>query len=166
MDQEQNWFPLSIKREADYLKAKFTRKILVNSKSNEDLDVATGSPFVVFAWGKAPPADDITYHGPENRGQMGVNLLKIKSHSLANPNVMKTLDLLVDTTLIDGYYCRLFQHSNQFLEQKNEILKVRFLKTIIYVISHNQQISSNSLHSNNRFFLSNSIFQNLELESG
>ena len=126
MDQEQNWFPVIIKQENGFLKALFTRKIFINSRNNEDIDIATGSPFVVYAWGPKS-GNDIGPHGPNNRGQQGINLLKIKSSSSYDPNVVKSLDFRINASLINDYYCQLFKHSDQFLSQKNDILKVEFL---------------------------------------
>ena len=129
MDQEQNWFPVSIKKENGFLNAVFTRKILINSKNNEDIDIATGSPFVVYAWG-AKSGDDISPHGPNNRGQFGVNLLKINSLPSNDPSLIKSIDFRINAPLINDYYCQLFKHSDQFLSQKNDILKVRHIPKV------------------------------------
>jgi hypothetical protein len=78
IDREQNWRPLVVRAEdGGYLRAKFMRKIRLAVESNgEDVDVAAGAPFVIFAWGDNFRNDDLRYHGPNNRSQRAVNLIE------------------------------------------------------------------------------------------
>ncbi|CAF0808100.1 unnamed protein product [Brachionus calyciflorus] len=114
IDSEQNWFPLSLKQQNDYMIAIFTRKIQTNSKNNEDIDIAVGSPFVVYAWGTNFDPD-ISYHGPKNRGQVGINLLKTSNQ--INPNKTQIIEYKINDSLINGYYCQLFENKNNIFEQ-------------------------------------------------
>ena len=73
VDQVQNWMPLLVTSKDGFLVAKFTRKIKICDKSNEDMDIPDGTPFVIFAYGtKFSSNGDIAYH--DFRGTRSVQL--------------------------------------------------------------------------------------------
>lgn len=74
VDQTQNWFPISVFQKDGYLVTKFSRKIRICDESNEDLDIPTGTPKTIFAFGTILIDDDIGYHGM-NRGIKSVPLI-------------------------------------------------------------------------------------------
>lgn len=74
VDQTQNWFPISIFSKDGYLVTKFTRKIRICDETNQDLDIPTGTPMTIFAFGTILIDDDIGYHGM-NRGTKSVPLI-------------------------------------------------------------------------------------------
>lgn len=63
IDQQQNWIPILVAAKDGFLVAKFTRKIKICDKTNEDMDIPDGSAFVIYALGSRFNTDgDITYH--------------------------------------------------------------------------------------------------------
>ena len=67
VDKIQNWFLLSSIKFNNYSITKFTRKIKICDNTNQDMDILSGTPFIIFAWSTTNPTDDISYHF-SNRG--------------------------------------------------------------------------------------------------
>ena len=75
VDTVQNWFSLLTILKDGYTIAKFTRKIKICDTKNEDMDIESGTPFVIYAWGdKFDGNNDASYHGT-NRGSRTVPLI-------------------------------------------------------------------------------------------
>ena len=70
----QSWFLLESTSINGYLITKFTRKIKLCDKSLKHIDIETGTPFVIFAWGEEIVNNDISYH-KSNRGAKVVALI-------------------------------------------------------------------------------------------
>jgi len=74
VDKIQNWFLLSSTKLNNYSITKFTRKIKICDNTNQDMDILSGTPFIIFAWSTTNPTNDITYHS-SNRGSTVVPLI-------------------------------------------------------------------------------------------
>lgn len=100
VDSIQNWFPISTVIKDGVTIAKFTRKIKICDKTGEDLDIQSGTPYVIFAWGNSLVNNEISYHG-SNRGSKTLPL--ISSLNL-KPNIdmsqVETLDFKVNVIII------------------------------------------------------------------
>ena len=76
IDKQQNWFPLLVTLRDGFTVAKFTRKIkLCDSTTSDDMNVESGTPFVIYAWGETIVEKDAFYHGTLNRGSKTVPLI-------------------------------------------------------------------------------------------
>jgi hypothetical protein len=73
-DSVQNWFPISATVKNGYTIVRFTRKIKICDTQNEDLDIQSGTPYVIFAWSNTLTNNEINYHGG-NRGSKTVPLI-------------------------------------------------------------------------------------------
>ena len=107
IDQEQNWFPLLTTIKDGYTIAKFTRKIKICDTKNEDMDIESGTPFVIYAWGdKFDGNNDASYHGT-NRGSRTVPLItSLNAKVDINMNEVETTDFTVNVKNI------IYVHSN------------------------------------------------------
>ena len=100
MDQTQNWFPLTVKMIDGYTIAKFTRKIKLCDSTNEDRDIESGTPYVIYAWGNTPVTSDATYHGATNRGSKTVPLITTLNTKInVNMNEVEITDFRVNVII-------------------------------------------------------------------
>jgi hypothetical protein len=101
MDQTQNWFPLTVKTVDGYTIAKFTRKIKLCDSTNEDRDIESGTPYVIYAWGNTVVTSDATYHGATNRGSKTVPLITTLNTKVnVNMNEVEIIDFRVNVKFI------------------------------------------------------------------
>lgn len=100
LDKTQNWFPLTVKMSDGYTVAKFTRKIILCDTTNEDRDIESGTPFVIYAWGNTAVTSDATYHGSSNRGSKTVPLITTLNAKVSvNMNEVEMTDFRVNVSL-------------------------------------------------------------------
>ena len=95
-DKTQNWFLLTSSIVNGYSVTKFTRKIKACDSTGEDMDITTGTPFVIFAWGD-PTTSDISYHGATKRGSKAIPLISsLNLNVRIDMNQVETLDFRVN----------------------------------------------------------------------
>ena len=99
IDLVQNWFLLSAMIKDGYTISKFTRKIKLCDATGEDLNIESGTPYVIFAWGESFANNDISYHGTNNRGSKTVPLIaRSNSKSVINMNEIEMVDFKVNVS--------------------------------------------------------------------
>ncbi len=98
-DTVQNWFLLYSTFKDGYTIAKFTRKIKLCDATGEDLNIESGTPYVIFAWGDSFENSDISYHGPTSRGSKTVPLIaRSNTKSEINMNEIEIVDFKVNVS--------------------------------------------------------------------
>jgi hypothetical protein len=86
IDQSQDWKLLNASKKNGYTIFNFTR--LLKLCKTDDLNIESGSPFLIYAFGSAAPrgTNDIAYHGG-SRGARVVNLISTSSNKeISIPN--------------------------------------------------------------------------------
>lgn len=102
VDTVQNWFPISTFVREGYTIARFTRKIKICDTQNEDLDIQSGTPYIIFAWSNTLSNNEISYHGA-NRGSKTVPLISsLNLKPDLNMNEVETIDFTVN--VISNFY--------------------------------------------------------------
>ena len=92
VDKKQDWFLLSMRREADYLIVKLERQLILCDADQQDLDIVEGITKVIVAWGSLLN-NDISYHGISRRAINNVQLTgRVDSVTLNNDNI-ETFDM-------------------------------------------------------------------------
>jgi hypothetical protein len=110
IDQVQNWIPLLLTTQGEYLIAKFTRKIKICDETNEDMDITEGTPYVIFAYGANLVNGDITYH--DFRGSKTLPLISsLNSEINLDMSKVVTTDFRVNVSremiISDSSSCRI-----------------------------------------------------------
>lgn len=152
IDKEQNWFSLLTINKDNYIISKFTRKIKICDTNNEDIDIESGTPFVIFAWGESFSNNDADYHG-SNRGSKTVPLITTLNTKVnINMNEVEITDFRVNVIyflyfiffnilLINiknknkkatiepmptAYYCQMFKLPSDWAKEKRHLIRVLY----------------------------------------
>ena len=131
IDKEQNWYPLLMRQDNSYSIVKFTRKLKIcsNVSNEEDIDIETGTPHVIFSWGTTFSSNgDIAYHG-SNRSSQSVPLInRLNKQVTLNMSEIETFDFLSNRTLYSTYfteyYCQVFKLPQAILNVKRHVIRV------------------------------------------
>jgi hypothetical protein len=95
INKAQNWHPVSVTSKNGYLVGKFTRKIKICDKTNQDVDIPTGTPYVIFAYGTKFANGDITYH--DFRGSKTLPLISALNNIVdIDMSTVKTADFRIN----------------------------------------------------------------------
>lgn len=98
VDETQKWFPLLVTSTDGFLVAKFTRKIDICDQSGEHIDIPTGTPSVIFAYGTNFVNGDITYH--DFRGTQSLPLISaLNSNVDIDMSQIETVDYRVNVNI-------------------------------------------------------------------
>ena len=73
VDKKQDWFLLSMRREADYLIVKLERQLILCDADQQDLDIVEGITKIIVAWGSLLN-NDISYHGMSQQAIYNIQL--------------------------------------------------------------------------------------------
>ena len=88
-------------------KANFTRKIKICDKSNEDMDIPDGTPFVIFSYGTKFTDGDISYH--DFRGTKSIQFTSSLNAKVdIDMSQVETAEFRVDVFLILCFLLFLF----------------------------------------------------------
>ncbi|CAF1008830.1 unnamed protein product [Brachionus calyciflorus] len=132
-DKVQNWFPIAIFQQDDYLITKFTRKIKICDESNEDLDIPEGTPMTIFAYGSVLVDDDIGYHNT-NRGTKTVPLINsLNAAPKINLDEVEQVEFRANYTLDKSkdteYFCTMFKLPVDWAKEKRHLIRYETLYT-------------------------------------
>ena len=98
VDTVQNWFSLLTILKDGYTIAKFTRKIKICDAKGDDLDIESGTPYVIFAWSNTLSNNEISYHGV-NRGSKTLPLISsLNLKAQIDMSQVETIDFKVDVS--------------------------------------------------------------------
>ena len=134
IDKIQNWKPIAVFSKDGYLITKFSRKIKICDSSEEDLDIPSGTPFVIFAYSSNFANNDVTYHG-SSRGTRAVPLISsISDHDEINMEEVETNDFRVNVKIYS------FKFNINILKVNFSSIHLMGLTQIIIVLCLNCQI--------------------------
>ena len=119
VDTVQNWFSLLTIAKDGYTISKFTRKIKLCDTTGEDLNIETGTPYLIFAWGDISDNNEASYHGSTNRGSKTVPLISsANSKPKINMNEVETVEFRVNVNKCFLFFSKINQHKyDQFINQ-------------------------------------------------
>jgi hypothetical protein len=118
INKAQNWHPILVTSKNGYLVAKFTRKIKICDKTNQDLDIPTGTPYVIFAYGNNFANGDIAYH--DFRGSKTLPLISSLNNVIdIDMSTVKTADFRLNVIfskckikIFNSFDCNFFYKDN------------------------------------------------------
>jgi hypothetical protein len=97
IDKKQNWINLHSENRNGYLISKFTRKL--KTCDGDDIEILPGTPRVIYAWGSQFINEDVTYHGPMNRGSRSLPLISsINQNIKLNMSDVETTEFRVNVS--------------------------------------------------------------------